>query len=87
MTVTEITPEALAARLSGPPEQRPVLLDVRTPDEHQLVALPGSMLLPLQELERRSAEVDELAGKDVVVYCHHGMRSLRGAAYLTSRGV
>jgi rhodanese-related sulfurtransferase len=51
------------------------------------VALPGALLLPLQELQTRVSEVDQLAGKDVVVYCHHGMRSQRGAAFLSSRGV
>ena len=50
------------------------------------MALPDSMLLPLPEIAGRT-EVKSLVGKDVVVYCHHGMRSRQGAAYLSSLGV
>ncbi len=87
MPISEITCEALAERLSAAAADRPVLLDVRNPDEHALVALPGSVLIPLHELEARADEVDELKGREVVVYCHHGVRSLSGAAFLESRGI
>jgi rhodanese-related sulfurtransferase len=87
MSVPEISPENLAARLKGPETARPILVDVRTPEEHATVALPGSMLLPLQELESLNKEVAALAGKEVVVYCHHGVRSRSGAAYLQAHGV
>lgn len=86
MPVPEISCEELAARLSSP-QGRPVLLDVRHPEEHALAALPGSILIPLHELEERADEVDALAGREVVVYCHHGVRSLSGAALLRERGV
>lgn len=87
MPVPEISPQELARRLAGPPERRPVLLDVRTPEENTWVALPGSLLLPLYELSEHEEEIDALRGKAVVVYCHHGIRSLHGAAYLRSRGI
>jgi rhodanese-related sulfurtransferase len=84
--VREITPAALHEQLTGP-GQRPVLLDVRTPQEHALVALPGSVLIPLQEFGERTSELDALKGKPVVVYCHSGVRSFHAAAFLASRGV
>jgi rhodanese-related sulfurtransferase len=62
------------------------LLDVRQPWEHQFVALPGSMLIPLPELARRSGEVQPSKGSLVVVYCHHGIRSMSGAALLEQLG-
>lgn len=62
-----------------------VLLDVRQPDEHAFCALPGSVLIPLGELPARVAELDP-SDDLVVVYCHHGVRSLRGAAILTQAG-
>ena len=62
-----------------------VLLDVRQPDEHGICALPGSVLIPLGELPARVAELDPTDDM-VVVYCHHGVRSLRGAAILTQAG-
>jgi len=87
MPVPEIFPAELAERLSGPAEQRPALLDVRFPDEHAYVALPGSVLIPLPELDERADELEPLRGRPVVVYCHHGVRSLDGAAYLLARGL
>jgi rhodanese-related sulfurtransferase len=62
-----------------------VLLDVRQPEENAICAIPGSVLIPLGELHARVGEIpptDDL----VVVYCHHGIRSLSGAAMLASAG-
>ncbi len=87
MPVREISAEALRERLEGPPDRRPALLDVRTEGEHQIVALPESQLIPLHELEDRQDELDELRGREVVVYCHHGIRSLSGAAFLEALGI
>jgi rhodanese-related sulfurtransferase len=63
------------------------LLDVRQPWEHETAALPGSVLIPLHELPARAEEVQPPAGALVVVYCHHGIRSLSGAAILERMGV
>ncbi|WP_309893894.1 rhodanese-like domain-containing protein [Archangium sp.] len=87
MPIPEIEPSTLATQLSGPPESRPVLLDVRFPHEHAYVALPDSVLIPLPELDERTEELEAFRGKPVVVYCHHGVRSLHGAAFLRSRGL
>ncbi|MDC0714976.1 rhodanese-like domain-containing protein [Stigmatella sp. ncwal1] len=87
MPTPEITPPELAARLAGPAAQRPLLLDVRFVEEHEHVALPGSVLIPLPELEERAQELERFRGHAVVVYCHHGVRSLDGAAYLRALGI
>lgn len=87
MPIPEISPHELAAQLKGPAEARPALLDVRFPHEHAYVALPGSVLIPLPELDERADELEALRGRPVVVYCHHGVRSLDGAAYLRARGL
>lgn len=86
MPVREILPTTLRAALQGKGE-RPVLLDVRTPQEHALVALSGAVHVPLQEFAQRLGELDALKGKLVVAYCHSGMRSLQAAAFLASRGI
>lgn len=62
-------------------------LDVREPWEHQTVALPQSVLIPLRELPARLDEVEPPEGALVVVYCHHGIRSLSGAAILEQAGL
>jgi adenylyltransferase/sulfurtransferase len=83
--VRQIRPRELAAKLAA---GEPVwLLDVRQPWEHDLAALPGSTLIPLGELPHRADEVQPPAGAQVVVYCHHGVRSLSGAALLEQAGV
>jgi adenylyltransferase/sulfurtransferase len=62
-------------------------LDVRQPWEHETAALPSSVLIPLSELPARTGEVRPPEGALVVVYCHHGIRSLSGAALLEQAGV
>src|SRR5438105_13766483 len=82
--VMQIRPTELARKLAA---GEPVfLLDVRQPWEHDLAALPGSTLIPLGELPGRLDEVQPPAGALVVVYCHHGIRSLSGAAILAQAG-
>lgn len=87
MPVPEVDVEACAAWLQAPEGARPALLDVRTPGEFSLAALPNALLVPLHELEEAEAVLEGLRGRRVVVYCHHGVRSLHGAAYLQQRGL
>lgn len=82
--VRQISPKELARWLAN---DRPVyLLDVRQPSEHELAAIGGSVLVPLDELPARAAEVSPPTGALLVVYCHHGVRSLRAAALLHQLG-
>ena len=82
--VHEINVQELAQRLAAGDPMR--LLDVRQPDEHALVALPASQLVPLNELPRRLGEIPAEEGTTVVVYCHHGVRSLMAANFLFHNG-
>jgi len=80
----QITVQQLAARLeAGEPTY---LVDVRQPWEHDTAALPGSVLLPLDQLPARFGEVEPPDGALIVVYCHHGIRSQSGAALLRQAG-
>lgn len=63
-----------------------LLLDCRDPEEHQCVALAGSLLLPMRELPARVAELEPHRARPVVVYCHLGGRSARVAAWLREQG-
>lgn len=81
----QIHPEALAKLLAA---KEPVyLLDVREPWEHAQSRLADSTLIPLGELPSRIDEVEVPKDAKVVVYCHHGIRSLSGAAILESHGL
>jgi rhodanese-related sulfurtransferase len=79
-----ISPCELAGRLRSPDPPR--LLDVRQPEEHAFAALPGARLIPLHELVERTQEITSWKDSEVVVYCHHGMRSQRAAEFLDRLG-
>ena len=78
----EITVEELAAKLATPAP--PHLLDVREPEEFALTRLEGAQLIPLGELQSRVDEIPE--GGELVVYCHHGIRSLQAGGWLLAKG-
>ena len=63
--------------------ERILLLDVREPDEHATANL-GGLLIPLQALPGRLAELDR--AEEMVVYCHHGVRSVTAVNYLRANG-
>lgn len=62
-----------------------VLVDCREPWEYEIAHLEGALLLPLGELSLRVEEIPR--GRAVVVYCHHGIRSRRGALVLRGAGI
>lgn len=64
----------------------PLLLDCRTPEEHATAHIVGAVLIPMQELPARLAEVEAWRDAPLVVHCHHGMRSLRVAQWLREQG-
>ncbi|MFM8360203.1 MAG: rhodanese-like domain-containing protein [Verrucomicrobiota bacterium] len=80
----QLTPAALAERLRNP--HPPALLDVRQPEEHAFCALPGSLLIPLGELPDRLDELAAWRDREIVVYCHHGVRSTHAIAHLRAAG-
>ncbi len=61
-----------------------VLLDVRTIPEHGSHRIPGSTLVPVQELMARVTELDP--ARPTLVYCEHGVRSVRAALFLREQG-
>ena len=79
----EIEPRELAERLRGGEEV--ALLDVREPWEHAVASIPGARLLPLGQLEQLAHTV--AADREVVVLCHHGVRSAAAVEFLREIGV
>jgi adenylyltransferase/sulfurtransferase len=61
------------------------LVDVREPYEWELARLPSATLLPLGTLAQSAGDVPR--DRDVVLLCHHGMRSQQAAQLLQSLGV
>jgi rhodanese-related sulfurtransferase len=82
--MNRVAPTDLAGLLKQP--QPPALLDVREPEEHAFCALPGSRLIPLGDIPDRIEELSDWRDRDVVVYCHHGVRSAHAIVFLESAG-
>jgi|SRR6185369_4973517 len=60
------------------------VLDVRTPQERSQGFIPGSVLIPIDKIEKRLSEVPK--NRPVVVYCGVGSRSRVVAQALSARG-
>jgi len=71
---------------SGPVPAASLLLDCRTPQEQAMARIAGSTLIPMQEIPARVAELEAWREKQIVVHCHHGMRSLKVAQWLREQG-
>ena len=82
LSLPEISPHELKQKLDT--NQSVLLLDVREPSEYEIVHLEGAQLIPLNTLPQH---IDSLPLDDeIVVYCHHGTRSLYATAYLHQNG-
>ncbi len=60
------------------------LVDVREPWEHAVARLEGATLMPLATLSAAALALPRDA--DIVVYCHHGVRSASAASLLRDQG-
>jgi rhodanese-related sulfurtransferase len=60
------------------------LLDVRTAQENSQARLPGTVLIPINEIERRISEVPK--NRTILVYCAVGSRSRPVADFLAKNG-
>jgi rhodanese-related sulfurtransferase len=61
-----------------------VLLDVREPDEWAAGHVEGAQHIPMNDIPRRTDELDQAA--DIVVVCKVGGRSARVTAWLNQQG-
>jgi rhodanese-related sulfurtransferase len=78
----EITAQALRDLRSR--QQDHLLIDVREEQERQICAIENSLHIPLGKLFFICEDLPR--DKLVVVYCHHGLRSLKGCQLLAERG-
>ncbi len=63
-----------------------VLLDCRTNEEHALVHLEGSVLIPMDEIPHRLELLEAHKSDRIVVYCHMGVRSHMVCQWLRGQG-
>ncbi len=81
----EISPRKLAEMIAA--KDNLLIVDVRLTSERDAALIQPSIHVPLHEIETRFDEIlEEADGKQVVTYCHHGVRSMRASLFLRQVG-
>jgi rhodanese-related sulfurtransferase len=83
--IEQLPATALREWLDDKSRAAPLILDVREPWEHGICHIAGAQLVPMQEIPARWTELPK--DRDIVIMCHHGMRSFQVAEYLHSEGL
>ena len=81
--IPQLNVHQLKARLESA-DNKPLLLDVREAWEIRLCSLEGSLHIPMGQVPARLNELDPQ--REIVVLCHHGIRSNRVAFFLSHQG-
>ncbi|HSY57974.1 MAG TPA: rhodanese-like domain-containing protein [Terriglobales bacterium] len=79
----EITPREVKELMNR--GEKFFFVDVREKWEFETSHIEGSQLIPLREVPGNLMKFEN--ADQVVIFCHHGMRSLDAAAWLRSQGV
>jgi rhodanese-related sulfurtransferase len=79
----QIAPQELKQRLDK--AEQLLVVDVREPWETQMGVIAGAKLIPLNTIPANMEMFTN--AEEVIIYCHHGMRSLNAATWLRSQGV
>lgn len=79
-----MTPRQVKQRLDAGEKLR--LIDVREPFEFQQARIEGSELIPMRSVPQ---SLDSLQSEEapVIVFCHHGGRSMQVVGWLRQQGV
>jgi len=80
----QISPPELRAWLDDAARPKPILLDVREGWELERCIIDGATWIPMRDVAARVSELDPQA--EIVVVCHHGVRSYHVARLLEQHG-
>ena len=82
----EISPQEVRQRLDA--GEKLHLIDVREPHEFALAKIPGATLVPMRSVPGELQDLEARAGEaPLIVYCHHGVRSLNVVHWLREQGL
>ncbi len=84
MNIRQLPPTRLALFRAENPDA--LLVDVREPWEHRLASIGASLLIPLGTLAATASDLLEDPDRTIIVYCHHGIRSLQACGLLATMG-
>jgi rhodanese-related sulfurtransferase len=88
--IPTISPRDAAAAVAGDgpsagdAAKRPLIVDVREPEEFASERIEGSVLMPMSQFVARHAELPR--DRPLVMQCHSGSRSASATMYLVQRG-
>jgi rhodanese-related sulfurtransferase len=82
MSYQTITPAEFAARRESGEDL--LLIDVREPVEYEIARVEGAELLPMSRFYEWAGTLGQ--EREIVVMCHHGIRSARVCAALAQGG-
>ena len=82
----EIRPQEVQSRIdAGEPL---VLIDVREPNEFAITRIEGATLIPMRSVPETLQELEAKADEStLIIFCHHGVRSLNVVNWLRNQGV
>lgn len=80
--IIQVEPEELKELLQQ--DDRPIIIDVREPDEYEEAHIPGLPLIPMQTIPTIAAELDK--DQEYLFVCRSGNRSQNVALYLQNQG-
>lgn len=80
----EIAPKDVRRRLDE--GERIRLIDVREPAEYQVARIDGAELIPMRTVPQALPSLDA-DDTPLIVYCHHGIRSLNVVSWLRQQGI
>jgi adenylyltransferase/sulfurtransferase len=79
----EITPREVKSMMER--GDKFLLVDVREKWEFETSWIEGAVLVPMREIPSNLAKFEE--ADNIVLFCHHGIRSLDAAAWLRSQEI
>jgi rhodanese-related sulfurtransferase len=83
-TPLEVSPAEVQARIDSGEALR--LIDVREVSEHEICRIEGATLIPMRSIPQHLKGLDD-DGPPLIVFCHHGVRSLSVVDWLRRQGI
>lgn len=82
----EITAREVQHRIDA--GEKLYLIDVREPSEFAVSKIEGAVLIPMRQIPGEIQEIETRADEaPLIVFCHHGVRSLNVVHWLREQGV
>ena len=86
MPPLEVDPQEVKRRLDS--GEKLHLIDVREPHEFAQAKIEGATLIPMRSVPGELQDLDARADEAMlIVYCHHGVRSLNVVHWLREQGI